>query len=201
MAYSAPLPLDATHDVVAFDCGHPALNDWLARHALQAQTSGSARSYVVLDSGRIAGYFSLAVAQVDSLAAPERVRKGMGAFPVPALLLARLAVALQDQGQGLAIGMLQEAIRKPLLIAEHAGVRALLTHPIDAQATQFYLRFGFEVSPIRDQQLLLLLKDARKLLQTVPQGSTAKTRATSRPPTNSPKPPKPPKPSKPSHQR
>ena len=28
----------------------------------------------------------------------------------------------------------------------------------------FYLRFGFEASPAREQQLLLLLKEARRLL-------------------------------------
>ncbi len=56
MAYSPPLPLDATPDVFTFDSGNTALNDWLARHALQAQASGSARSYVVLDGARIAGY-------------------------------------------------------------------------------------------------------------------------------------------------
>jgi hypothetical protein len=43
-------------------------------------------------------------------------------------------------------------------------VRAPLTHPIDEEAARFYLRFGFEASPAREQQLLLLLKDARRLL-------------------------------------
>jgi hypothetical protein len=60
--------------------------------------------------------------------------------------------------------MLQEAIRRTLAIADQAGVRALLTHPIDEEASRFYRRFGFESSPIREQQLLLLLKDARRLL-------------------------------------
>jgi len=60
--------------------------------------------------------------------------------------------------------MLKDTIRRTLTIAGHAGVRALLTHPIDEKASRFYLRFGFESSPVRDQQLLLLLKDARKLL-------------------------------------
>jgi hypothetical protein len=37
-----------------------------------------------------------------------------------------------------------------------------LTHPIDEQAARFYTRFGFMASPLREQQLLLLLKDARR---------------------------------------
>lgn len=50
-----------------------------------------------------------------------------------------------------------------MLLAEKAGIRALLTHPIDQDAAQFYTRFGFIASPLREQQLLLLLKDARRL--------------------------------------
>jgi hypothetical protein len=58
-------------------------------------------------------------------------------------------------------GLLQDAIRRSLMIAEHAGIRAVLTHPIDDGAVRFYQRFGFIASPSGDQQLLLLLKDAK----------------------------------------
>src|SRR5690606_23275066 len=73
--------------------------------------------------------------------------------------------ARRDQGHGIGVGMLQDAIRRTLAIAEQVGVRAVLTHPIDEQAARFYLRFGFEASPIREQQLLLLLKDPAKAWQ------------------------------------
>ena len=61
------------------------------------------------------------------------------------------------------VGMLQDAIRRTLMIAEQAGARALLTHPIDTEANAFYGRFGFVPSPVREGQLLLLLKDARRV--------------------------------------
>lgn len=160
----APQALNAKHQLDDFDCGKPALNDWLVRYAVQAQASGSARTCVVVESARVVGYFSLAVGQADAMEVPDRIRKGMGSYPIPVVILARLAVSLQDQGKGIGIGMLQEAIRRTMAIADHAGVRALLTHPIDEEASRFYRRFGFESSPIREQQLLLLLKDARKLL-------------------------------------
>lgn len=86
----------------------------------------------------------------------------MGQYPVPVVILARLAVSREHQGRGIGIGMLQDAIRRTLVIAEQAGVRAMLTHPIDEDATRFYTRFGFIASPLREQQLLLLLKDARR---------------------------------------
>jgi len=81
------------------------------------------------------------------------------------VILARLAVSVVDQGRGIGLGLLQDAIRRTMLIAEQAGIRAMLTHPIDEEAARFYTRFGFFASPLREQQLLLLLKDARKVIQ------------------------------------
>jgi predicted N-acetyltransferase YhbS len=105
------------------------------------------------------------VGQVDTVEAPERIRQGMGRFPLPVVILARLAVTRENHGCGIGVGMLQDAIRRTVVIAEQAGIRAILTHPIDEDAARFYTRFGFTASPLRQQQLLLLLKDARKILQ------------------------------------
>jgi predicted N-acetyltransferase YhbS len=88
----------------------------------------------------------------------------MGQYPLPVVILARLAVSKHDQGRGIGFGLLQDAIRRTMLIAEQAGIRAMLTHPIDEEAAKFYTRFGFIASPLREQQLLLLLKDARKFV-------------------------------------
>ncbi|MEK6354692.1 MAG: GNAT family N-acetyltransferase [Burkholderia cenocepacia] len=170
MPLSPPQALGANHVLEDFDCGKPGLNDWLQRHARQAQASGSAKTFVVTDGRRLAGYYSLAVGQIDTLEAPDRVRKGMGGYPIPVVILARLAVAMQDHGRGIGIGMLQDTIRRTVAISEQAGVRALLTHPIDVDAERFYLRFGFEASPAQEKQLLLLLKDARRLLMPAASG-------------------------------
>ncbi len=88
----------------------------------------------------------------------------MGQYPIPVVLLTRLAVDRAYQGQGIGVGMLQDAVRRPLLIAEQAGIRAMLTHPIDGDADAFYRRFGFVPSPVREGQRLLLLKDGRRVL-------------------------------------
>jgi len=58
--------------------------------------------------------------------------------------------------------MSQEAIRRTPLVAEQAGVTAMLAHPIDEEAACFHARFGFIQSPQREQRLLLPLKDARR---------------------------------------
>ena len=162
MSLRAPVPLDARYRLESFSCGRPGLNDWLVRHARQAQGGGSAKTFVVTDADVVVGYFSLTVGQVDALDAPERIAKGMGQYPIPVVLLARLAVDHRYQGRGIGVGLLQDAIRRTLLIAEQAGIRAMLTHPIDDEASRFYTRFGFVPSPLDERQLLLLLKDARR---------------------------------------
>ena len=108
------------------------------------------------------GYYSLTVGQIDTLEAPDRIRRGMGQYPI----LARLAVDVDYQKRGLGFSLLQDAITRTVAVAEHAGIRALLTHPIDAEADAFYRRFGFEPTPLQDQQLILLLKDARRFVQS-----------------------------------
>jgi len=165
VTWRPPEQLAVQHQLEGFDCGRPTLNHWLLHHARQAQNSGSARTFVVADEGnRVAGYFSLTVGQVDTVEAPARIRQGMGGFPLPVVILARLAVSRENHGCGLGVGLLQDAIRRTLVIAEQAGIRAILTHPIHEDAARFYTRFGFTASPLRQQQLLLLLKDARKIL-------------------------------------
>ena len=164
MNLSVPQPLDARHRAEEFDCGKPVLTDWLLRHARQAQGSGSARTFVSCEGDRVAGYYSLTVGQIDTLEAPERVRKGMGQYPIQLVILARLAVDLDYQGRGLGFSLLQDAIHRAVAVAEHAGIRAMLTHPLDADAGAFYRRFGFESVPENERHLILLLKDARRLV-------------------------------------
>ncbi len=162
MSLQGPAPLGTHYRLDGFECGKPALDDWLLHHARQAQSSGSAKTFVVADDIQVVGYFSLTVGQIDTLDAPERIRKGMGRYPLPVVILARLAVSQHAQGCGIGLGLLKDAIRRTLLIADQAGIRAMFTHPIDEDATKFYIRFGFVQSPLREQQLLLLLKDARR---------------------------------------
>ncbi len=165
MSLRRPELLAPRHKLEEFDCGKPVLNDWLVRHARQAQGAGSTKTFVAADEDQVLGYFSLTVGQIDTFEVPERMRKGMGHYPLPVVLLARLAVSTSAQGRGLGWGLLQDAIARTVLISEQAGVRAMLTHPLDQEATAFYTRFGFVPSPLRAQQLLLLLKDARQLLK------------------------------------
>ena len=114
MSYQAPQPLGTGHLLDGFDCGNAALNDWLVRYARQSKSSGSAKTFVVVDDQqRVAGYFSLTVGQIDTLDAPARFSQGMRQYPLPVVILARLAVALSAQGQGIGLGLLETPSGEP----------------------------------------------------------------------------------------
>ena len=89
----------------------------------------------------------------------------MGQYPIPLMILTRLAVDIDYQKQGLGFSLLQDAIHRAIAVAEHAGIRAMLTHPLDAEAAAFYRRFGFESVPQNERHLILLLKDARRVIR------------------------------------
>jgi len=155
------------HDVAAFDCGKPALNDWLRRFALTNQQADSARTYVIHRGGRVAGYYSLSAGSVRREESPARVAKGLAKHPIGVILLARLAVDLTERGAGLGKALLVDALMRSLGAGDAVGARAILVHAIDDEATAFYRRFGFEPSPLDPRQLMLLMKDLRATVRSV----------------------------------
>ncbi|MBK5914009.1 GNAT family N-acetyltransferase [Rhodocyclus purpureus] len=154
----APEPLAASHRLDAFACGESSLDQWLKRRALANQSSGASRTFVAADAeGRVHGYYALAAGAVAHEMATGGVRRNMP-DPVPVLVLARLAVDLRAQGNKLGAGLLQDALNRALVVAEHAGVRALLVHALDERARQFYEYYGFQVSPQSPLSLMLRLR-------------------------------------------
>ena len=164
MVFSQPALLAASHDTSSFDCGTAPLNQFLQRYALVNQANGSARTFVSLSAGQISGYYSLAAASAEHAVVPLRISKGLARHPIPMLLLARLAVDLKAQGQGLGRSLLQSALGKYLQASEVIGSRALMVHAIDEAAIGFYQSYGFEPSPVDAVHLYLLTKDIRKTL-------------------------------------
>ena len=79
--------------------------------------------------------------------------------PLPAMLLGRLAFDQEHQGKGLAAALLKHVLLKALEVAQLAGLRSVMVHAKDGQATAFYRHFGFEPSPFDDLTLMLLVKD------------------------------------------
>jgi predicted N-acetyltransferase YhbS len=153
--------LDRSHIVESFDCGHAALNRYIARFALSNQSAGSAQTYVAVADERVVGYYSLAVGAVAHADAPPRIVKGLAHHPVPVMLLAKLAVDNAAKGQGLGAALLRDALARTLQAADIAGIRAVIVHAKDDAARRFYEHFEFDPSPTDAYHLYLLIKDLR----------------------------------------
>ncbi|HEY7543445.1 MAG TPA: GNAT family N-acetyltransferase [Blastocatellia bacterium] len=159
-----PVLLNRSHDRSTFDCRIAALNEHLKLYALQNQKKHAARTYVATLGNRVAGYYTLAFGSVSHEEAPPRIKAGLGKYPIPVILLARLAVDITQRGKGLGSALLKDALLRTLQAAEIAGLRAMLVHAKDDDAKSFYERFGFEPSPIDAYHLFLRIADIKASL-------------------------------------
>jgi GNAT superfamily N-acetyltransferase len=153
--------LTRTHAVDGFDCEAPTLNRFLERYALQNQQADASRTHVARDGTEVVGFYTLVVGEVAHADASVRIVKGLAKYPVPVMVLARLAVSHARQGRGIGAGLLKDALVRIVAAADHAVIRAVAVHAKDDAARAFYERFDFERSPTDPYHLLLLMKDVR----------------------------------------
>jgi len=158
--------LDAGHDLAGFDSGNDQLDAWLRRHALVAQQMDSARTFVVTSGAEILGYFSLTMGSVRRADAPAKLVRGLPAYPVGMVLIARLAVDHRYQGLGIGAAVLAEALRKAVTAGEAAAARLVVVDAIDDTAAAFNRHHGFIPAPEHDLCLYRTMKDIRASLPT-----------------------------------
>lgn len=161
--FSDPEPIRPDHVLEGFDSGAASLDRWLVDHAAAAGSIGSARTFVITDAEqqRVVGYHAITAASIEREDATERARKGMPRHPVPAVLLARLAVDRSVQGRGIGAWLLRDAMVRALAASGEVGIRVMLVHALDDSARAFYLRHGLEPSPTDPLNLQILIKDIR----------------------------------------
>lgn len=151
-------PISKKHDRKAFDCGEPALNEFLQRHARQSHDLGGAKTFAAVhnaDNKTILGFYSLSPASVEYARTPEIVRRGLARYDVPVFRLARLAVDRKVQGQGLGGQLLLTAGRRCLWAAAEVGGVALLIDAKNEEVAGWYAGYG--AVPLADAPLSLLL--------------------------------------------
>ena len=153
------------HRVDDFRCGRPELDQFLSRYAFPAQQANGSVTYVGLADEDVVGFYTLVTADVAIEEAHERLAKGLGRYPVPLVVLARLAVRSDWQRRGIANGLLRDAMTRTLLVGDIVGVRALAVHAKDEPTASFYARFGFTPSPTDPLHLYVLTKDIHRLLR------------------------------------
>ncbi len=169
MAQIAPLSniekLNSNHEVKGFKWGKHTLDLFLRRHALKNQEADSSQTYIVHRNGAVVGYFSLTVGSVDRKDCPPEITAEMPPdYPIPVILLARLAVHRAEQGRGLGSALLKDAFNRIASAAGIVGARAVLVHAIDSEARAFYQHFNFDEFPAGSLHLMLSLKEVRAVI-------------------------------------
>jgi GNAT superfamily N-acetyltransferase len=139
-------PLATHHSRAPFDCGQPALSDWIKQLASQFEARDLARVYVLVrgEDPRVWGYYSISTCQIRLEGLPAKYSKGLPKkMGIPAALIGKLAIDKSLQGQKIGGVLLWDALRRIRDLASKIGIRLIVVDAIDQRASDFYLHFKF----------------------------------------------------------
>jgi predicted N-acetyltransferase YhbS len=151
-------------DRSSFDCGVPELNDWLRTQATQKEAANNTRTFLAIDDDKIVGYYATTTYRLELDEVAVAFGSGKRKFPVPAVLLARLAVDKKSQDQGIGARLLVHALTEFARAGESVGFEVVVVHAIDADAVTFYARFGFQQFEGHPLHLFMPTKDLMRTL-------------------------------------
>jgi GNAT superfamily N-acetyltransferase len=154
-------------DRSSFDCGVPELNERLRTQATQQEVANNTRTFLAIDDDQVVGYYATTTYRLELDEVAVAFGSGKRKFPIPAVLLARLAVDKKAQGQGVGARLLVHALTEFARAGESVGFEVEVVHAIDADAVMFYARFGFQRFEAHPLHLFMPTKD---LLRTFGRG-------------------------------
>ena len=157
--------LGKKHGREQFSCGNAALDDFLKTFARQNDSRGLGRTYVAVRSrdSLVTGYYTVAAGAIQFEVLPDHLARSLPRYPLPVLLLARLAVDQRSQRKGLGEHLLLDALARATQIEQEIGIHAVVVEAIDENAGRFYRRYGFEALKDNRLHLILSMKAVRKL--------------------------------------
>lgn len=139
--------LAPTHNRREFSCGVAALDEYLRRFARQHADSNVSRTYIAADGASILGFYSLAMSAIRRDNLPPKHVTRFPNFPLPVARLARLAVDVRHQRQGLGELLLADALQRCLRLSEEIGMIGVVVDAKDEKARGWYERYEFERFP------------------------------------------------------
>jgi GNAT superfamily N-acetyltransferase len=149
-------PLRREHRRKQFRCGQVAVDDWLATKALQNQQKHLSSTKVLLNAAdEIAGYYTLAMGQVDFGDLPAEICKRLPKRFLPVAVLAWLGVHDDFHGQGLGKLLLAQALADCYHAGQSFAFVAVLLDCIDETAKAFYQKWNFAELPGHPLKLFL----------------------------------------------
>jgi len=160
-------PLSKQHDRKAFDCGEASLNQYLDRYANQDVRRRFNRVFVASPPGEpqlVIGYYSLSAGSLAAADLPAKFRRRLPRYPVPVVLLGRLAVAKPHQGKGLGGILIADALQRIALASQVMAVYAVIVDALNERAAEFYQQFGFIRLPNQPLKLFLPMETITRMV-------------------------------------
>jgi predicted N-acetyltransferase YhbS len=130
-------------DPSSFRSGHKDLDRFLVRHATRNHFDLKlARTYVVAEGARILGYVTLTGGALRGVELPACDGLDFPGYPLPVVVLARLAVAADAQRQGVGEALMRFTFDVAVSQSERIGcIGVAVDSKVDA--VPYYERFGF----------------------------------------------------------
>ena len=153
--------LGGSHVTRGFRCGDHRPDNFLKRHAFDNDRNGLGTTYVASDDAtmQVLGYVTLCTSAVRFDHVPA---ENLPHYPVPTLLVARLAVDRRAQGKGVGSALMLAALQVAENVADQVGVFAVTVEALDMRAHAFYRdRFGFTELLDDPHHLFLTIADLR----------------------------------------
>jgi len=152
-------PLSSGHNRVSFSCGESALDDYLRTTASQDARRHIASVFVAIDtdSGRVAGYYTTSGTSFARDDLPEKERKRLPRYPVPAALIGRFAVDETHQGKGIGRFLLFDALTRVVRASTDVAAWGVVVDAKSERAAQFYEKYGFRRFPNQPFRLFIPL--------------------------------------------
>jgi predicted GNAT family N-acyltransferase len=126
-----------------FRCGNEPLDIWLRQRAATTQAKRTSVTYVwTRGDAMVVAYYSLAPHLIENAELPHRLGRG-DPRQIPAIVLARLALAEELRGSGLGGVLLDNALTRAVAASQQVGGRYVVVDAIDDEAGRIYQHFGF----------------------------------------------------------
>jgi GNAT superfamily N-acetyltransferase len=148
------------HDRSGFQCGEPALDEYLRIYAVQQSAKGLCSIFVLIDDvspNKILGFYTLSAAQIGTDQLSDAEKKKLPRYPIPCFRMGRLARSIERRGDGIGAVLMGLAVDRCLKARVHVGAYALLVDAKSEKASAFYQHYGFRVCVDSPRSLYLPL--------------------------------------------
>lgn len=160
--------LNKNHNRALFSCGKESLDRYIRKQVSQDIKRKLCVCFVLEKSeSEIIGYYTLSNNSVSLDIVPDEIRKKMprSYLNLPTTLLGRLAVDEKFSGKGYGRMLLLDSLKRSYEASMNVlGSMAVIVHPLDSGAEEFYAKYGFIKLP-DSGEMFLSIKKISKLFQ------------------------------------